>query len=52
VLAELVSTLDPERSLTIQRTYLRAFFDEHLRHGSGRLLRAPHLRYPEIQFVP
>ena len=51
VLAELVGTLDPERSLTIQRTYLRAFFDEHLRHESGRLLRAPSPRYPEIQFV-
>ncbi|QGQ20506.1 hydrolase [Cellulomonas sp. JZ18] len=51
VLAELVGTLDPKRSLTVQRTYVRAFFDEHLRHGSGRLLRAPHPRYPEMQFV-
>jgi predicted dienelactone hydrolase len=50
-LAELIGTLDPQRSITIQRTYLRAFFDQHLRHRDSRLLQAPHPRYPEIEFV-
>jgi predicted dienelactone hydrolase len=50
-LAEMVGTLDPQRSITVQRSYLRAFFDQHLRHHDGRLLRAPHPRYPEIEFV-
>ncbi|MFI7542194.1 alpha/beta hydrolase family protein [Actinoplanes sp. NPDC049599] len=49
--AEQIGTLDPQRSLAIQRTYLRAFLDQHLRHRDGRLLRAPHPRYPEITFV-
>jgi predicted dienelactone hydrolase len=50
-LAEMVGTLDPQRSITVQRSYLRAFFDQHLRHRDGRLLRAPHPGYPEIEFV-
>ncbi|WP_229068758.1 hydrolase [Actinoplanes sp. DH11] len=49
--AELTGTLDPHRSVTVQRTYLRAFFDQHLRHRDGRLLRAPHPRFPEMEFV-
>ncbi|KUL28056.1 alpha/beta hydrolase family protein [Actinoplanes awajinensis] len=50
-LAELVGTLEPQRSVAIQRAYLRAFFDQHLRGGDGRLLRAADPRYPEMRFV-
>jgi dienelactone hydrolase len=50
-LAEMVGTLEPHRSVTVQRSYLRAFFDQHLRRRDGGLLRAPHPRYPEIEFV-
>ncbi|MDI6103783.1 hydrolase [Actinoplanes sp. NEAU-A12] len=50
-LAEMLGTLDPSRAVTLQRTYLRAFFDQHLRHGDSRLLRGPHPRHPEIRFV-
>jgi predicted dienelactone hydrolase len=49
--AEMIGTLAPERAVRVQRTYLRAFFDQHLRHRDGRLLRAPHPRHPEIEFV-
>ncbi|GIE78868.1 esterase [Actinoplanes philippinensis] len=50
-LAGMVGTLAPPRSVEIQRTYLRAFFDQHLRCRDGRLLAAPDPRYPEIHFV-
>ncbi|MGK5678267.1 alpha/beta hydrolase family protein [Actinoplanes sp. URMC 104] len=50
-LAGLLGTIEPRRSVTIQRAYLRAFFDQHLQNRDSRLLRAPHPRYPEIQFV-
>jgi predicted dienelactone hydrolase len=49
-LAELVGTLDPHRSVSVQRTYLRAFFDQHLRHRHSRLLRAAHPSFPEVEF--
>jgi dienelactone hydrolase len=47
-----VGTIDGERSVAIQRTYVRAFFDRHLRHRDGRLLDRPSPRYPEISFQP
>jgi predicted dienelactone hydrolase len=49
-LAEMVGTLAPGRSVSVQRTYLRAFFDQHLRHRDGRLLDAAHPRFPEVEF--
>ncbi|MEU4625798.1 hydrolase [Actinoplanes sp. NPDC023801] len=49
--AEQIGTLDPRRCVTVQRTYLRAFFDRHLRGRDGWLLRAPHPGFPEIRFV-
>jgi predicted dienelactone hydrolase len=49
--AELVGTLDPRRSVAIQRAYLRAFFDQHLRHRDSRLMHGTHPRFPEIEFV-
>jgi predicted dienelactone hydrolase len=50
-LAQLVGTIDPGRSVAIQRTYLRAFFDLWLRHRHQVLLAGPSRRYPEVQFV-
>jgi dienelactone hydrolase len=49
-LAETVGTLDPHRSVSVQRTYLRAFFDRHLRYRDGRLLQGAHPRFPEVEF--
>ncbi|MEU4625119.1 hydrolase [Actinoplanes sp. NPDC023801] len=45
-----VGTIDGPRSVAIQRAYVRAFFDRHLRHRDGRLLDRPSPRYPEIRF--
>ena len=50
-LAEMVGTLGAARSVAIQRTCLRAFFDLHLRGRDSRLFRAPHPRYPELRLV-
>ena len=50
-LAGLVGTLRPQRSVTIQRDYLRAFFGQHLRGARSRLMCGADPRYPEIRFV-
>lgn len=46
----LFGTLNPERAVTIERTYLRAFFAQHLDHRHQRLLDRPSTRYPEMIF--
>jgi predicted dienelactone hydrolase len=52
VVQQLIGTVDPHRSILIQRAYLTAFFDLHLLHRDGRLLTCPSPRFPEMQFVP
>src|SRR5919199_1032949 len=52
VVQQLIGTVDPHRSVLIQRAYLTAFFDLHLLHRDGRLLRRPSPRFPELRFVP
>ena len=52
VSAPVISSIDGERSVAVQRAHLRAFFDRHLRHRDGRLLDGPSARYPEIRFRP
>jgi predicted dienelactone hydrolase len=52
VVQGLIGTVDPHRSVLIQRAYLTAFFNLHLRHRDGRLLTRPSPRFPEMQFVP
>ena len=52
VVQQLIGTVDPHRSVLIQRAYLTAFFDLHLLHRDGRLLTCPSPRFPEMQFVP
>ena len=50
-LAQLVGTIDPDRAISVERTYLPAYFDQELRHRGSRLLEGPSPRYPEVQFV-
>jgi predicted dienelactone hydrolase len=52
VVTQSIGTLEPDRAATIERAYLSAFFDQHLRHQERRLLTGPSPRYPEVQFVP
>lgn len=47
-----VGGIDGRRSVAVQRAYVRAFFDRHLRHTGGRLLDGPSGRYPELRFLP
>ncbi|GIE77124.1 hypothetical protein Aph02nite_30740 [Actinoplanes philippinensis] len=47
-----VGTIGADRSVAIQRAYLRAFFDRHLRHRGGGLLDRPSPRYPEVTVKP
>ncbi|AGS67267.1 alpha/beta hydrolase family protein [Streptomyces collinus] len=44
-------TIDPDRAVQVQRVYLAAFFDQHLRHKHSTLLDGPNSSYPEISFV-
>jgi predicted dienelactone hydrolase len=48
----LIGSIDGQRSVAVQRPYVRAFFDQHLRHRGGRLLAGPSKRYPEMRFRP
>lgn len=52
VVAQDVGTINPDRAIGIERTYLTAFFDQQLRHRPSRLLTGPSPCYPEVQFVP
>jgi hypothetical protein len=42
--------LSAERTTEITRRYVRAFFDQHLRHRPQPLLDMPSPRYPEVEF--
>ncbi|MFE4703341.1 alpha/beta hydrolase family protein [Streptomyces sp. NPDC056738] len=44
-------TIDPNRAIAIQRTYLAAFFDQELLKKHNTLLDGPSTKYPEISFV-
>jgi dienelactone hydrolase len=51
-LEPIYGTIDPERSIAVQRAYIAAFFDLHLRDRDVRLLAGPSPAYPEVEFVP
>lgn len=48
---ELIGTINGQRAVTVERTYIRAWFDKYLRHHDGRLLAGPSRLFPEVQFV-
>jgi Platelet-activating factor acetylhydrolase, isoform II len=51
-ITQVIGTLYPLRAVRVQRAYVRAFFDLHLRHQKdGHLLSKQSPRYPEIRFV-
>jgi dienelactone hydrolase len=51
-LAQLVGTVNPQRAVTVERDYIGAFFDLHLRHRDNGLLNGPSPCDPEMQFLP
>jgi predicted dienelactone hydrolase len=48
---QVIGTLDPRRAVRVERVYVRAFFDLHLRHQDDHLFSGTSPCYPEIQFV-
>ncbi|GAU65752.1 putative lipase [Streptomyces sp. NBRC 110611] len=50
-LEQILGPIDPDRSIEVQRTYVAAFFDNHLRHRKSHLLDGPSRHYPEVAFV-
>ncbi|HEX4703210.1 MAG TPA: hydrolase [Pseudonocardiaceae bacterium] len=52
VLTQELGTIDPARAISVERTYIRAFFDTMLRHHEDRLLDGPSPRFPEMRFIP
>ncbi|WP_405810829.1 lipase [Streptomyces sp. NBC_00210] len=43
--------LDGQRAIAVERAYLRAFFDLHLREARPAILTGPSARYPEMRFI-
>jgi predicted dienelactone hydrolase len=46
-----IGTINGPRAVTVERAYLRAWFDRYLRHRGDRLLGGPSPCYPEVVFV-
>ncbi|RCV53969.1 alpha/beta hydrolase family protein [Marinitenerispora sediminis] len=51
LLAGSIGTADPDSSLAAQRAYLTAFFDLHLRDGSGELFEGPSAEHPVVELI-
>lgn len=49
--AELIGTINGPRAVTVERTYISAWFDTYLRHHHSPLLTGPSPRYPEVVFA-
>jgi dienelactone hydrolase len=50
MLGRMLGTVDPERAVTAQRAYIRAFFDRWLCGHAAPLLDGPSAGFPEITF--
>lgn len=50
-LAEFIGPLDGTRGIDLQRRFLLAYFDLHLRGRRARILEGPSLHYPEVRFI-
>lgn len=47
----LIGTINGPRAVTVERNYIRAWFDTYLGHHDSRLLAGPSPPFPEVQFV-
>jgi predicted dienelactone hydrolase len=52
LVAALIGTVDPTRIIAAQRAYLTAFYQQHLRQRSQRLLTGPAPRHPDVRRRP
>ncbi|MEV1083475.1 hypothetical protein AB0I98_35555 [Streptomyces sp. NPDC050211] len=48
--AKAAGTIDGRRATEVVRTYVNAYFDQHLRHRHTRLLYGLSAPYPEVTF--
>ena len=48
---KLIGTISGPRAVTVERTYIRAWFDTHLGHHASHLLKGPSPLFPEVEFV-
>jgi hypothetical protein len=48
----LIGTINGPRAVTVERSYLRAYFDRYLRRHDSPLLTGPSPCYPEVRFAP
>lgn len=51
VVTPYIGTIDPRQAVAAERSYIRAFFDLHLRSLNDQLLNRPSVRYPEVKFL-
>ena len=51
VIQQSIGTADPEQTVTAQRSYVAAFFDQHLKQVSQPLLLSPSTDFPGVEFV-
>jgi dienelactone hydrolase len=48
---KLIGTINGPRAVTVERTYIRAWFDTYLGRHDSRLLAGPSPLFPEVEFV-
>ena len=46
-----IGTINGQRAVAVERTYIGAYFDRYLRHHDSPLLAGPSPSYPEILFA-
>ena len=46
-----IGTINGQRAVTVERTYIGAYFDRYLRHRDSPLLAGPSPSYPEVLFA-
>jgi hypothetical protein len=47
-----IGTINGQRAITVERTFINAWFDRYLRHHDSHLLTGPSPRFPEVRFAP
>lgn len=48
---QMIGTVEPKRIVASQRSYILAFFDQHLKHKHQRLLDGPSKHHPDVKFI-
>ena len=46
-----IGTINGQRAVAVERTYIGAYFDRYLRHRDSPLLTGPSPSYPEVRFT-